>query len=216
MFPTVIWLIISPDFCIGVLFSGVTHNISLLREVIIHPRFVRGDISTKFLPEVYPDGFKGLFLFGMLLTFLFFFFFFLEKCLFVVVIPFIFIDCHVLKSVFTVFVCICVYSFLITHDWNSYFLHFEQDKIYISSNKIVNEIQPKSSKTICRWYEICKINISSTLPCCCASLQTVLLLLTGDEISLYPPLLLLWLVCAASSEAPFGTLCVHCNIVCRM
>lgn len=146
----------------------------------------------------------------------FFFFFFLEKCLFVVVIPFIFIDCHVLKSVFTVFVCICVYSFLITHDWNSYFLHFEQDKIYISSNKIVNEIQPKSSKTICRWYEICKINISSTLPCCCASLQTVLLLLTGDEISLYPPLLLLWLVCAASSEAPFGTLCVHCNIVCRM
>ncbi|XP_064360429.1 propionyl-CoA carboxylase alpha chain, mitochondrial isoform X3 [Dromaius novaehollandiae] len=38
---------------------GVTHNISLLREVIIHPRFVQGDISTKFLPEVYPDGFKG-------------------------------------------------------------------------------------------------------------------------------------------------------------
>uniref|UniRef100_A0A7M4FL47 Propionyl-CoA carboxylase alpha chain, mitochondrial n=1 Tax=Crocodylus porosus TaxID=8502 RepID=A0A7M4FL47_CROPO len=39
---------------------GVTHNIALLREVIIHPRFVQGDISTKFLPEVYPDGFKGL------------------------------------------------------------------------------------------------------------------------------------------------------------
>ncbi|NXN70806.1 PCCA carboxylase, partial [Himantopus himantopus] len=38
---------------------GVAHNISLLREVIIHPRFVQGDISTKFLPEVYPDGFKG-------------------------------------------------------------------------------------------------------------------------------------------------------------
>ncbi|NXS59520.1 PCCA carboxylase, partial [Brachypteracias leptosomus] len=38
---------------------GVSHNISLLREVIIHPRFVQGDISTKFLPEVYPDGFKG-------------------------------------------------------------------------------------------------------------------------------------------------------------
>ncbi|NXV43170.1 PCCA carboxylase, partial [Uria aalge] len=38
---------------------GVAHNISLLREVIIHPRFVKGDISTKFLPEVYPDGFKG-------------------------------------------------------------------------------------------------------------------------------------------------------------
>ncbi|XP_067392918.1 propionyl-CoA carboxylase alpha chain, mitochondrial isoform X2 [Emydura macquarii macquarii] len=38
---------------------GVTHNIALLREVIIHPRFVQGDISTKFLPDVYPDGFKG-------------------------------------------------------------------------------------------------------------------------------------------------------------
>ncbi|XP_065448397.1 propionyl-CoA carboxylase alpha chain, mitochondrial isoform X2 [Chrysemys picta bellii] len=38
---------------------GVTHNIALLREVIIHPRFVRGDVSTKFLPDVYPDGFQG-------------------------------------------------------------------------------------------------------------------------------------------------------------
>ncbi|XP_067890315.1 propionyl-CoA carboxylase alpha chain, mitochondrial isoform X1 [Heterodontus francisci] len=38
---------------------GVTHNIPLLREVINHPRFVKGDITTNFLPEVYPDGFKG-------------------------------------------------------------------------------------------------------------------------------------------------------------
>ncbi|KAG8586445.1 hypothetical protein GDO81_005378 [Engystomops pustulosus] len=38
---------------------GVTHNIPLLREVITHPRFISGDITTKFLPEVYPDGFKG-------------------------------------------------------------------------------------------------------------------------------------------------------------
>ncbi|XP_074985730.1 propionyl-CoA carboxylase alpha chain, mitochondrial isoform X6 [Caretta caretta] len=38
---------------------GVTHNIALLREVITHPRFVQGDVSTKFLPDVYPDGFKG-------------------------------------------------------------------------------------------------------------------------------------------------------------
>ncbi|XP_075419569.1 propionyl-CoA carboxylase alpha chain, mitochondrial [Tenrec ecaudatus] len=38
---------------------GVTHNISLLREVIIHSRFIQGDINTKFLSEVYPDGFKG-------------------------------------------------------------------------------------------------------------------------------------------------------------
>uniref|UniRef100_A0A2K6LCZ0 Propionyl-CoA carboxylase alpha chain, mitochondrial n=1 Tax=Rhinopithecus bieti TaxID=61621 RepID=A0A2K6LCZ0_RHIBE len=38
---------------------GVTHNIALLREVIINSRFVKGDISTKFLSDVYPDGFKG-------------------------------------------------------------------------------------------------------------------------------------------------------------
>ncbi|XP_075446889.1 propionyl-CoA carboxylase alpha chain, mitochondrial [Ascaphus truei] len=38
---------------------GVTHNIPLLREVITHPRFITGDITTKFLSEVYPDGFKG-------------------------------------------------------------------------------------------------------------------------------------------------------------
>ncbi|KAG9492206.1 hypothetical protein GDO78_000620 [Eleutherodactylus coqui] len=37
----------------------VTHNIPLLREVITNPRFIKGDITTKFLPEVYPDGFKG-------------------------------------------------------------------------------------------------------------------------------------------------------------
>ncbi|XP_059129148.1 propionyl-CoA carboxylase alpha chain, mitochondrial isoform X1 [Peromyscus eremicus] len=38
---------------------GVTHNIPLLREVIINARFVKGDISTKFLSDVYPGGFKG-------------------------------------------------------------------------------------------------------------------------------------------------------------
>lgn len=38
---------------------GVTHNIALLREVIINSRFIKGDINTKFLSDVYPDGFKG-------------------------------------------------------------------------------------------------------------------------------------------------------------
>ncbi|XP_049634573.1 propionyl-CoA carboxylase alpha chain, mitochondrial [Suncus etruscus] len=38
---------------------GVTHNIALLREVIINSRFIKGDINTKFLSEVYPEGFKG-------------------------------------------------------------------------------------------------------------------------------------------------------------
>jgi len=36
---------------------GVTHNIPLCHEVLRNPRFIEGDISTNFLPEVYPDGF---------------------------------------------------------------------------------------------------------------------------------------------------------------
>ncbi|KAK9761598.1 hypothetical protein K7432_013381 [Basidiobolus ranarum] len=39
--------------------KGVTHNIPLLREVVSHPRFASGNISTKFLAEEYPEGFKG-------------------------------------------------------------------------------------------------------------------------------------------------------------
>lgn len=39
--------------------KGVTHNIPLLREVLSHPRFVSGKISTKFLPEEFPGGFSG-------------------------------------------------------------------------------------------------------------------------------------------------------------
>ncbi|KAG2188640.1 hypothetical protein INT44_001395 [Umbelopsis vinacea] len=39
--------------------KGVTHNISLLREIVSHPRFQSGKISTKFLAEEYPEGFKG-------------------------------------------------------------------------------------------------------------------------------------------------------------
>lgn len=39
--------------------KGLTHNIPLLREVISHPKFVSGDISTKFLAEEYPNGFEG-------------------------------------------------------------------------------------------------------------------------------------------------------------
>lgn len=38
---------------------GVTHNIPMLRDIITEDRFVKGNISTKYLPEVYPDGFKG-------------------------------------------------------------------------------------------------------------------------------------------------------------
>ena len=38
---------------------GVTNNIPLLRDIITESKFVRGNISTKYLTEVYPDGFKG-------------------------------------------------------------------------------------------------------------------------------------------------------------
>jgi propionyl-CoA carboxylase alpha chain len=38
---------------------GVTHNIPLLRDIITEKRFVSGNISTKYLQETYPDGFKG-------------------------------------------------------------------------------------------------------------------------------------------------------------
>ncbi|KAI9216149.1 carbamoyl-phosphate synthase L chain, ATP binding domain-containing protein [Blastocladiella britannica] len=39
--------------------KGVTHNIPLMRDVLAHPRFVKGALSTGFLPEEYPQGFKG-------------------------------------------------------------------------------------------------------------------------------------------------------------
>ncbi|KAK4310783.1 hypothetical protein Pmani_017683 [Petrolisthes manimaculis] len=38
---------------------GVTHNIPLLRDILTESKFISGDISTNYLPEVYPDGFKG-------------------------------------------------------------------------------------------------------------------------------------------------------------
>lgn len=39
--------------------QGVTNNIPLLRDIVTEKRFVTGDISTKYLPQVYPEGFKG-------------------------------------------------------------------------------------------------------------------------------------------------------------
>jgi propionyl-CoA carboxylase alpha chain len=41
------------QFCI----DGVTTNLSFLAQVMAHPRFVRGQLSTHFLSEEYPDGF---------------------------------------------------------------------------------------------------------------------------------------------------------------
>lgn len=38
---------------------GVTNNISLLRDIITEKHFVDGNISTKYLQQIYPEGFKG-------------------------------------------------------------------------------------------------------------------------------------------------------------
>ncbi len=41
------------------LFEGVTHNIPLLRDIMTETNFVNGNISTKYLPQTYPQGFNG-------------------------------------------------------------------------------------------------------------------------------------------------------------
>lgn len=38
---------------------GVTHNIPLLRDILTESKFVAGDVTTNYLPEVYPEGFQG-------------------------------------------------------------------------------------------------------------------------------------------------------------
>ncbi|XP_030762949.1 propionyl-CoA carboxylase alpha chain, mitochondrial-like isoform X2 [Sitophilus oryzae] len=39
---------------------GITHNIPLLRDILMQDQYKKGSLSTSFLPEVYPEGFKGL------------------------------------------------------------------------------------------------------------------------------------------------------------
>lgn len=41
------------------LLRGVTHNIPLLRDVLTEKTFLSGSFTTSYLPETYPDGFKG-------------------------------------------------------------------------------------------------------------------------------------------------------------
>ena len=38
---------------------GVTNNIALLRDIVTEENFVKGDITTKYLQKIYPEGFKG-------------------------------------------------------------------------------------------------------------------------------------------------------------
>ena len=44
---------------------GVTNNVNLLRDLCLHPAFVAGDVTTKFLPTHYPDGYHGHVLTGV-------------------------------------------------------------------------------------------------------------------------------------------------------
>lgn len=39
---------------------GVTSNINFLRAIMDNPRFLSGDINTKFIEDEYPDGFEGI------------------------------------------------------------------------------------------------------------------------------------------------------------
>ena len=43
---------------------GVTTNISFLRELTDHPRFIDGDMSTNFIAEEYPNGYSKPDLYG--------------------------------------------------------------------------------------------------------------------------------------------------------
>ena len=38
---------------------GVSHNISFLNALMVHPRFVEGRLTTNFIAEEYPDGFSA-------------------------------------------------------------------------------------------------------------------------------------------------------------
>ncbi|PRP88845.1 propionyl-CoA carboxylase alpha chain-like [Planoprotostelium fungivorum] len=38
---------------------GVNHNVPFLRSVMEHPRYIQGNLSTKFIAEEFPEGFKG-------------------------------------------------------------------------------------------------------------------------------------------------------------
>ncbi|MEM9010412.1 MAG: acetyl/propionyl/methylcrotonyl-CoA carboxylase subunit alpha [Pseudomonadota bacterium] len=40
--------------------EGIGHNIPFLQAVYDHPRFISGDISTAFIAEEYPEGFRGV------------------------------------------------------------------------------------------------------------------------------------------------------------
>lgn len=61
---------------------GLDHNICFLRAILDHPRFIRGELSTKFIPEEYPKGFTKTLPTGRVVC-LFFFYIFLFIFLFI-------------------------------------------------------------------------------------------------------------------------------------
>ena len=38
---------------------GIAHNISFLQSIMQHPKFIKGDITTTFIENEYPEGFSG-------------------------------------------------------------------------------------------------------------------------------------------------------------
>ena len=42
--------------------EGIGHNLPFLSAVMDHPKFVKGDMTTAFIAEEYPDGFEGVIL----------------------------------------------------------------------------------------------------------------------------------------------------------
>jgi propionyl-CoA carboxylase alpha chain len=43
----------------GFVIGGIHHNIHFLQAILNHPRFAKGDISTHFIEQEYPNGFGG-------------------------------------------------------------------------------------------------------------------------------------------------------------
>ncbi|CAG9768963.1 unnamed protein product [Ceutorhynchus assimilis] len=39
---------------------GIEHNIPFLRDILTQQKFIEGNISTDYLPQVYPEGFQGI------------------------------------------------------------------------------------------------------------------------------------------------------------
>jgi pyruvate carboxylase len=57
--PFAVSIVLMPTF-LSRLVTGPQNNIPLLRDILTNPKFRSGNFNTKFMPQEYPDGFKGL------------------------------------------------------------------------------------------------------------------------------------------------------------